>query len=110
MAISYQYDLFLLLYVLLNFNCICRALDVGYSWTEVSHGVWTPRCGLATAVDYFGHILLMGGYYSHTSNYNYNYNRPAYLGPPEVNQTFFNDVWKSVDQGYTWTQLTTSAA
>jgi hypothetical protein len=71
-------------------NDVWRSTDNGATWTQQTASAgWTARYGHTSVVLPDGSIVLMGGY-SSTGGYK-------------------NDVWRSTDNGATWTQQTASA-
>jgi hypothetical protein len=71
-------------------NDVWRSTDQGATWTpSTAAAEWPGRYGLATIVLPDGSIVLMGG--AGYDNFRW------------------NDVWRSTDQGTTWTLLTDSA-
>jgi uncharacterized repeat protein (TIGR01451 family) len=71
-------------------NDVWRSTDNGITWTQVNTNAgWTPRFGHTSVVMPDGSIVLMGGI--------------TYYG------TLMNDVWRSADNGATWTQITPAA-
>jgi PKD repeat protein len=71
-------------------NDVWMSTDEGSTWTEVNaNAAWPARFGLRSVVMPDGSIVIMGGQ-SSTSN-------------------FFNDVWRSTDEGYTWNEVNASA-
>jgi PKD repeat protein len=71
-------------------NDVWQSTDNGISWTQITPSApWSIRGGHSTVVMPDGSIVLMGG------NVNYGNNK--------------NDVWRSTDNGVTWTQMTASA-
>ncbi|WP_321506807.1 DUF3821 domain-containing protein [uncultured Methanoregula sp.] len=72
-------------------NDTWRSTDKGATWTQMTANAgWPARYFHSSVVLADGSILLMGGYASDWS--------------------FRNDVWRSTDNGATWTQATASAA
>ncbi len=73
-----------------SLNDVWRSTDNGVTWTEVNSSAgWVGRDGHSSVVMPDGSIVLMGGVGS-----------DAYG---------LNDVWRSTDNGTTWTQMTASA-
>ena len=73
-----------------SLNDVWRSTDDGVTWTEVTANAgWTPRELSHSVVMPDGSIVLMGGYNFGSGN--------------------LNDVWRSTDEGATWTQMTASA-
>ena len=84
-----------------NFNDVWRSTDYGATWTEMTPPIeygqmgqpiaggaaWLPRYGQSSVVMPDGSIVLMGGY----------------LGQG-MGGTSLNDVWRSTDDGATWTE------
>jgi len=71
-------------------NNVWRSVDQGKTWTEITNSAeWTKRMDHTSVVLPDGSIVLMGG--------------DDGLGSRR------NDVWRSVDQGATWIELTDSA-
>ncbi len=71
-------------------NDVWRSTDTGATWTEVNASAgWSARFGHTSVPMPNGSIVLMGG-----ADNNYNYQ---------------NDVWRSTDNGATWTQVNASA-
>ena len=70
-----------------------RSTDQGATWTTMTMDAdWSGRSGHTSVALSDGSIVLMGGYsYDSASHY-------------------YNDVWRSTDNGATWTQMTASAA
>jgi hypothetical protein len=74
-------------------NDVWRSTDMGATWTEMTLGAeWATRLGHTSVVLPDGSIVLMGGR---------GYQFPGVLT--------YNDVWRSTDQGATWTQMTANA-
>jgi PKD repeat protein len=72
-------------------NDVWRLTDEGATWTEVNAGAgWPARTGQSSVAMPDGSIVLMGGY---------GYAQPNYM----------NDVWRSTDNGTTWTEVNASA-
>jgi beta propeller repeat protein/parallel beta-helix repeat protein len=72
-------------------NDVWRSTNNGVTWTQVNASAgWSARDGQGSVVTPDGSIVLMGGYTS-TSPY------------------YKNDVWRSMNNGVTWTQLNASA-
>ncbi|MFN2351678.1 MAG: kelch repeat-containing protein [Kiritimatiellia bacterium] len=73
-------------------NDVWRSDDQGVTWTQiVTNAPWAPRRYHATTLAPDGSILLMGGRLSDTT----------YITT--------NDVWRSTDQGASWTLITNNA-
>ena len=73
-------------------NDVWRSTDQGAAWTQMTASApWTARSSHTSVALPDGSIILMGGYYWDGSS-----NR-------------LNDVWRSTDQGATWTQITAAA-
>jgi len=71
-------------------NNIWRSTDNGTTWTEVNEGYrWSARYGHSSVTIPDGSIILMGG--------------------TESGNIYKNDVWRSTDNGTTWTKLNESA-
>jgi N-acetylneuraminic acid mutarotase len=72
-------------------NDVWRSTDQGVTWTQMAATApWTGRDQHTSVALPDGSIVLMGG-------------RNSRLG------VRFNDVWRSTDQGATWTQMTAAA-
>jgi len=72
-------------------NDVWRSIDNGVIWAPVTaHAGWSARVGHSSVVMSDGSIILMGG-------------GDSMVGGVK------NDVWRSTDNGTTWTQLTASA-
>jgi hypothetical protein len=70
---------------------VWRSKDGGATWTLMTtHGRWTPRESLSSVAMPDGSIIVSGG------------TLPG-------GYTQFNDVWRSTDQGATWTEVTAHA-
>jgi PKD repeat protein len=75
-------------------NEVWRSVDKGATWTKVNASPgWAPRASLRSLVMPDGSILLAGG--------------QAVTGGQTI--PYFNDVWRSTDNGATWIQLTANA-
>jgi hypothetical protein len=73
-------------------NDVWRSTDQGATWTQMTDNAgWTVRWDHTSVVLLDGSILLMGGY------------EGARGGDGTA---YFNDVWRSTDQGATWTLIT----
>ena len=71
-------------------NDVWRSTDNGATWTQMTANAgWTPRVRHSSVVMPDGSIVLMGGY--------------------DNSNIFRNDVWRSTDNGATWTQMTASS-
>ncbi|MEI7650092.1 MAG: kelch repeat-containing protein, partial [Methanomicrobiales archaeon] len=72
------------------YNDVWNSTDLGVTWTLVNASAgWTARAGLTSVAMPDGSIVLMGGQVSSTN--------------------YKNDVWRSTDNGTTWTQVNASA-
>lgn len=70
---------------------VWKSLDSGITWTQMTSSAgWTSRTRFAAVYDN-GYIVMMGG----TKNFS---------------NSWMNDVWRSSNDGATWTQMTASAA
>ena len=75
-------------------NDVWRSSDKGETWTQVNAGAgWSERILHSSVAMPDGSIVLMGGY--------------AYDDNDYIN-IFYNDTWRSLDEGETWTQVNTS--
>jgi N-acetylneuraminic acid mutarotase len=73
-------------------NDVWRSTDNGATWTQMNASAgWSGRSGHTSVVMPDGSIVLMGG------------------AGGAGGDTYFNDVWRSTDNGATWTQLTVHA-
>jgi hypothetical protein len=73
-------------------NEVWRSTDGGTNWTQMTvHAGWTARALAGSAVLADGSIVVMGG-----------------VTGSGFDQ-YLNDVWRSIDSGATWTQLTEHA-
>ena len=71
-------------------NDVWRSINNGVNWTQVNASAgWTPRVGHNSVVMADGSIVLMGGHIGTNSHK--------------------NDVWRSTNEGVTWTQVNASA-
>jgi len=71
-------------------NDVWRSTDNGATWTQVNASAeWAPRYGHSSVAMPDGSIVLMGGF--------------------DGLVTDMNDIWRSTDNGATWTQVTASA-
>jgi uncharacterized delta-60 repeat protein len=71
-------------------NDVWRSTDDGATWTQQTGSAgWLPRYGHTSVAMPDGSIVLMGGI--------------------DPNYSYLNDVWRSTDDGATWTQQTGSA-
>jgi uncharacterized delta-60 repeat protein len=75
-------------------NCVWRSTDNGATWTQLPDAGWTGRASHSSVAMPDGSIVLMGGLGLDNNGYNY---------------TYTNDVWRSMDNGATWTQVNASA-
>jgi hypothetical protein len=74
-------------------NDTWRSTDDGATWSEVNTSAgWSARYGQSSVVMPDGNIILMGGYTS--------------IVRAGIRK---NDVWRSADEGATWTLVTASA-
>ena len=72
-----------------SMNDVWRSIDNGATWTEMTPGVgaeWAGRYEHSSVVMPDGSIVLMGGI--------------------DEGYTYMNDVWRSIDNGKTWTEMT----
>ena len=68
------------------FNDVWRSSDGGKTWTQVNASAgWAPRGSLSSVVMPDGSILLTGG--------------------DDLNGHYYNDVWRSTDEGSTWARV-----
>ena len=73
------------------YNDVWRSTDDGATWTQItSHAGWSARAAQSSVTMPDGSIVLMGG--------------------ADATNTKNNDVWRSTDQGVTWTEMTPHAA
>jgi PKD repeat protein len=73
-------------------NDVWRSTDNGASWTQMTASAgWTARNGHSTVAMPDGSIVLMGGYGLYRTH------------------VYLNDVWRSTNNGATWTQMTAGA-
>ncbi|MDG6250226.1 kelch repeat-containing protein [Methanocalculus sp.] len=74
-------------------NDVWRSNNNGISWSQISHRAgWPPRAYHSSVLLPDGSIVLMGGYFQDDDSWSY-----------------FNDVWRSTDNGATWTEMTSDA-
>jgi hypothetical protein len=72
-------------------NDVWRSTDDGATWTEMTaHAVWSARDGFSSVAMPDGSIVLIGGGNDTLSG-------------------LMNDVWRSTDDGATWTEMTAHA-
>lgn len=72
------------------YNDVWRSADAGATWTEINASAgWSGREGHTSVVAHDGSIILMGG--------------------GNAISSLRNDVWRSTDNGTTWTEITASA-
>lgn len=77
-------------------NDVWWSQDYGASWTQMTaNAEWSPRGDFSSLVMPDGSILLIGG-----TNIN------VLSSNPDTN---YNDVWRSVDNGIRWIQVTSNA-
>jgi PKD repeat protein len=73
-------------------NDTWRSTDKGVTWTKVNNsGSWEPRAFLTSSTMSDGSVVIMGG-----------------VGWNGADQ-FFNDTWRSTNQGSTWTRMNASS-
>jgi hypothetical protein len=73
-------------------NDVWRSTDQGATWTQMTAAAeWMARGDHSSVALPDGSIILMGGYGF------------------DLVFTYLNDVWRSTDQGATWTQMTAAA-
>ena len=71
-------------------NDVWKSVDNGVTWTQlVANAPWSARCGHGCVAAWDGSIILMGGFDQVVGN--------------------LNDVWRSTNQGLTWTQMVVNA-
>ena len=79
--------------VITTYNDVWRSTDNGATWTEMTaHAGWPPRSYQSSVAMQDGSIVLMGG-----------------VGDANNNISHYNDVWRSTDNGATWTEMTAHA-
>ena len=77
-------------------NDVWMSADNGATWTEMTvDAPWQTRGSHSSVVLADGSILVMGGYH-HAEGNPYD---------PAGTTIFLNDVWRSADNGATWTQM-----
>jgi PKD repeat protein len=73
-------------------NDVWRSTDNGATWTQMTANAgWSVRVGFSSVAMPDGSIVLMGGFETNNGS------KPT------------NDVWRSTDNGATWTQMTANA-
>ena len=78
-------------------NDVWRSVDEGVTWTQQNSSAgWSPRDGFPNLILPDGSIIVAGGYQNHDSH-------------PGDYSGSSNNTWRSVDQGVTWTEMTTQA-
>ena len=74
-------------------NDVWRSNNNGISWSQISYRAdWPARTCHSSVLLPDGSIVLMGGYYEADDGWSY-----------------YNDVWRSTDNGATWTEMTSDA-
>lgn len=74
-------------------NDVWRSNNNGISWSQISYRAdWPARTYHSSVLLPDGSIVLMGGYYEADDDWSY-----------------YNDVWRSTDNGATWTEMTSDA-
>jgi len=99
-------------------NDVWQSTDIGATWTRVNGSAgWAPRYDQSGVVLSDGSILVMGGFVGTSQGASRGTSRGSSLLPPisSVSRGFAdgssisNDVWRSTDNGVTWTMMTASA-
>ena len=74
-------------------NDVWRSNNKGISWSQITHRAgWPVRAYHSSVLLPDGSIVLMGGYFEDDDQWSY-----------------YNDVWRSTDNGATWTEMTSDA-
>jgi hypothetical protein len=82
-----------------NFSDVWKSEDKGATWTRTTANArWSARTGHSSVVMSDGSIVLMGGWST----------KVMMLGPKDA-VNYYNDVWKSIDDGVIWTQVNSDA-
>ncbi len=75
-------------------NDVWRSNNNGISWSQISYRAdWPARTYHSSVLLPDGSIVLMGGYFQDDDD----------------SWSYFNDVWRSTDNGATWTEMTSDA-
>jgi hypothetical protein len=75
-------------------NDVWRSNNNGISWSQISYrNDWPARTYHSSVLLPDGSIVLMGGYFQDDDD----------------SWSYFNDVWRSTDNGVTWTEMTSDA-
>ena len=95
-------------------NDVWQSTNNGVTWTQVNASAgWAPRYGHSGVVLADGSILVMGGFVGASQGTS----RGTSLLPPKLSvshgfadgSSITNDVWRSTDNGVTWTRVTANA-